>query len=248
MIDNSIYTNASGSKNLLASLQVIANNLSNANTNGFHADYENYAVKNSKDNLLQTRILPSGNGIYTDLTPGPINYTGRELDIAIEGPGFISVQSKNGQAGYTRSGSFDITPQGILITNKGELVLGDGGLITIPPAGRVSIDRNGVVSVKIAGQPANTLTEIARIKLVEAKPGTLVKGEDGLFYPSGDEIPKRSTNIKIVSESLEGSNVNIMRSLTDMIQLSRQFDIHSKHLRSSEENADKANQLLNIQE
>lgn len=247
MIDSSIYTNTSGSKNILHSMQMIAHNLANINTTGFHADYENITTKNESGSELKTRMFSERNSIYTDSHTGPINYTGRELDVAIDGPGFISVQTKSGKVGYTRAGSLNITPQGLLVTDKGDIVLGTAGVINVPASAKVSIDKKGIISAHEAGQPANTLAEIGQIKLVEAAPDTVAKGEDGIYYPIDGSNPTESMNVRLVPESLEGSNVDAIRALTDLIELSRQFDMNSKQISSVEQNADKANQLLNIQ-
>lgn len=247
MLDSSVYTTTSGSKNILQTMQMIAHNLANMNTTGFHADYETITSKNTASSGLNTRLFSESNSIYTDSHTGPINYTGRELDIAIDGPGFIAVQTQSGKVGYTRAGNLNITPQGLLVTHKGEIVLGTAGVITIPASSKISIDKKGVLSAHEAGQPANTLAEIGKIKLVVAAPGSLAKGEDGMYYPVNGTNPEESSEVRLIPESLEGSNVDAIRALTDLIELSRQFDMNSKHMSSAEQNADKANQLLTIQ-
>ncbi|MFI4963146.1 MAG: flagellar basal body rod protein FlgF [Legionellales bacterium] len=247
MTDSVLYTSSNGAKNLLSTMQLIANNLSNVNTTAFHADYGNLTAAKPSDGESPSRIHIGSNGVFTDPTPGPINYTGRELDIAIKGQGYISVQTKQGQQAFTRAGNLNITPQGLLVTGKGDLVLGPGGAIEIPATARVSIDAKGVVSAHIPGQPAKSIAEVGRIGLVEALPGTMQKGEDGLFYPRGDATPVLSTKISLERESLEGSNVDVVRSLTDLIECSRQFDMHTKQFHTADENASKSNQLLNVQ-
>jgi flagellar basal-body rod protein FlgF len=247
MADGALYTGTVGAKNLLQSMRSIANNLANINSVGFYADYETLATHKVKGSSLQTRILPLTAKTYTDFKPGPILNTGRELDVAVDGPGFIAVQNKKGEAGFTRNGSFNITPEGFLVTQKGDLVLGLGGVITIPPASSVSIDRAGVISARLKGEAQNTTTEVGRIKVVELAPSEAAKGEDGLYYPVGSANIVESPRVKLLPGALEGSNVDAIRSLTELIELSRQFDMHTKQMKAVEENATKANRLLDIQ-
>lgn len=247
MTDSALYTNVGGAKNLLQSMQLIANNLANINTNAFHGDYENFVAKNLSDDKLNTRVLTERSGIYTDLKPGPVNYTGRDLDVAIDGPGFIAVQTKEGSVAYTRAGNLNITPDGLLVTSKGDIVLGQGGVITVPPTSRLTIDKTGIVSAQVEGQPGETLAEVGRIMLVDAPAKQITKGINGLYHSVDNTSFPASQDVRLIPESLEGSNVDAIKCLTDLIEYSRQYDMHTKHIRSVEENANKGNQLLNVQ-
>lgn len=247
MTDSALYTGSMSAKNLLNSMRLIANNLANINTNGFHADYETVISEKKLTSISETRIMPSTSQTYTDFKTGPINYTGRELDVAIDGPGFIAVQSKTGEAALTRAGSLNINPQGLLITSKGDMVLGASGPISIPNASDVSIDKHGILSARVSGEAGITLAEVGRIQLMEIAPENVSKGEDGLYYPKGDAAAAVSLNVRLIPESIEGSNVDGIRSLTELIELSRQFDMHTKHINAVEENAIKANKLLDLQ-
>ncbi|KGP63694.1 hypothetical protein EP47_04850 [Legionella norrlandica] len=246
MLEHSLYVNANGGKQIVTNMQVIANNLANISTTAFRADYKNVVNTDSIKNEDRKRVIQN-NLIYTDPKPGAINYTGRNLDIAIDGiNGYLAVQTQSGQLGYTRAGSLDITSQGLLVTSKGDIVLGTTGVITVPPSSKVTIDKNGVVYAQLPGEPATTLSEVGKINLVEAEPANMKKGNDGLFYPNGNFLPTPAVNIKLIPESLEGSNVDPIRCLTELIESSRQFDIHTKLMREASENATKSNQLLNI--
>lgn len=245
MIDSLLYINADSGRQLSTNMEIIANNLANINTTAFHADYKNIidsaAIPKDKSAFVEQ------NAIYTHSKPGPINYTGRNLDIAIDGArGYFAVQNKSGAMGYTRAGNLDITPQGILVTSKGDLVLGTSGVISIPPSSKVTIDSRGFVYAQLPGESGTTLSEVGKINLVEADSLTMKKGPDGLFYPSGDNIPSPAVHAQIIPESLEGSNVDPIRCLTDLIESSRQFDIHTKLIREASDNAAKSNQLLHI--
>lgn len=249
MSDSYLFANSNGVSNLMASMQLIANNLSNVNTAGFHADYRNILSQKAHSNEEDDTQIPVDlrNGIYTDPKQGPINYTGRELDVAIEGRGYIAVQTKRGETGYTRTGSLNITPEGLLVTSKGDIVLGNGGIINVPPSSKVTIDKHGVVSAQLAGQPGISLAEIGRISLVDIPSKSIQKEADGLYYPNENFVPVPSNDITLATESLEGSNVDVIRCLTDLIECSRQFDMRTKNMKTADDNAIKANQLLNIQ-
>lgn len=246
MIENSLYTNTNGGKEILTHIQIIANNLANMNTTAFHADYKNVVAANATQNEERKNFIHQ-NSAYTDAKPGPINYTGRDLDVAIDGTnGYIAVQNQSGELGYTRAGSLDITAQGLLVTSKGDMVLGTGGVISIPPSSKVTIDDDGRVYAQPPGETATALVEIGKINLVEAEPISMQKGQDGLFYPKGDSFPTPAVKVKLIPESLEGSNVNPINCLTELIDSSRQFDMHTKMMKEASENATKSNQLLNI--
>lgn len=246
MADNSLYTNIGGANELLRRTRLLSNNLANANTIGFHADFGTIKSRAVNGDQHSSRIIPTVGQTYTNHRPGPISFTGRPLDVAIDGEGFIAVQSKLGKIGCTRAGNFEITSQGLLVTKNGDMILGQNGVINIPPASEISIDRDGVVSARLKGEPASSIAEIGQIKLVNPDITQLKKGEDGLFYlDSGNLVP--STEVVLVPESVEGSNVDPVSSLVELVDLSRQFDFQTKLMHVVDENATKANGLLDIQ-
>ncbi len=247
MVDHVLYTNTVGAKESLRATRLLTNNLANMNTVGFHADYETLTTSEVKSAGLQTRTMPKIGQVYTDQDSGPINFTGRSLDVAVDGRGYIAVQSKSGQEGYTRAGNFDINSDGLLVTKKGELVLGSSGLITIPTATNVTIDEHGIISAQIKGESETTIAEVGRLKLASFGPNSLAKGADSLFYPKSDGAQDDGHVVKLIPESLEGSNVDPVRALVELIDLSRQFDSQAKIMKMAEENGNKANGLLSIQ-
>lgn len=249
MVDSALYTNTSGAKEALRKTQVMSNNLANLNTVGFHADFETIISHSIKNQTMETRISPKGGETFTDHHTGPISYTGRPLDVAINGAGFIAVQNKDGQEAYTRAGNFELTEDGFLISQTGNLVLGNDGAINVPRnAADISIDQKGVVSATLKGEAETSVAEIGRLKLVQPPLNSIHKGVDGLFYPieEGGNIPV-SQDVVLVSESLEGSNVDAVRALVEMVDMSRQFDSQTKVMALIEENATKANSILSMQ-
>lgn len=247
MIDRALFLDMAGAKDSMQSLSMIANNLANATTTGFRADYQTAQADASTMGEKSTRISPHQERTYSDFRSGPLNYTGRDLDIAINGDGFIAVQTKEGKEAYTRAGNLEINSKGFLTTGRGDLVLGDGGVMPIPQAQRLSINKYGQIAAQLPGQGEKDLVTVGRIKLVDAPVDSLQKGVDGLFYRVGQTgaLPD-SDKVMLSPETLEGSNVNTMKSMVDLINLSRQFEIHTKLMKSVEDNAVRSNQLLDI--
>jgi len=247
MVDHAIYTSISGAKESLRKTSLVSNNLANVNTIGYHADYQTIESKAANQKGMQTRIAPHVGMVYTDHNSGPIHYTGHPLDVAIKGSGFFAVQNKTGKEGFTRAGDFEITQQGRLVTQSGYIVVGEDGVINIPPGARVNIDKNGVVTAKLKDEAETNIAEIGRLKLVNPPVDQVTKGEDGLYYPKGDANIAVSRDILLAPESLEGSNVDPVRALVELVDMSRNFDSQTKVLRVMEENANKSNTLLDLQ-
>lgn len=248
MVDTALFVGMSGAKEAMHSLQVISNNLANANTIGFRADYETIKSLPVTSDAKETRVYSAPDRTYSDFKPGAIMKTGSDLDVALSGPGFIAVQTKEGKEAYTRAGNLRITPQGVLVTQRGDIVLGSTGVITIPQATKIHIGERGGVSAQLIGDGEKDLTELGSIKLVDAPPSQLQKGEDGLFYLAEGATAMPSDKVTLVSGALEGSNVDPVRALTEIIDISRQFEMHTKLMRALEDNTMKANQLLEVSE
>lgn len=246
MVDRAIFLGMSGAKSSMQEIGIISNNLANANTIGFRADYEALQANPEQQDPKATRVSANPERTYSDFQPGPLSYTGRDLDIALQGPGFIAVQTKEGEEAYTRAGNLEVDPKGFLVTSQGDFVLGRGGLISIPQAQSLSIDNFGNIAIQLPGQGEKDLTILGQLKLVDIPTNTLQKGENGLFYVSGDEVVKASDTIRLSPKTLEGSNVNTVKSMVDLIQLSREFEMHVKLMKTMEENATRSNQLLDI--
>ena len=248
MTDRSIFVGMTGAKASMLQLNVIANNLANANTVGFRADSALIESENGAGSQTDTRHAAKMTRTYSDFKPGPMIPTGRDLDVAIDGKGFIAVQTKEGKEGYTRNGNLHINAEGLLVTSQGDLVLGDGGIISIPQAQKININSRGAIAVQVAGQSANDIVTVGNLKLVEAQVDKLEKGPDGLFYTVGDGEAKISQDVRLVPETLEGSNVDTVKAMVDLIDLSRTFEIHTKLMKMIEDNALRSNQTLNISE
>jgi flagellar basal-body rod protein FlgF len=244
MTDKAIFIGMDGARSSMHQLEIITNNLANANTTGFRADYEVMKQDPINNDPKQTRVYSKIHGTFTDFKTGPIINTGRDLDVAVSGNGFIAVQGKGGKEAYTRAGDLQIM-NGTLVTRSGDLVIGSGGVINIPPAQKLNIAADGSITIQI---PGNTeMVPVDRIKMVTPDTTQLHKGEDGLFYMTNSTPQQQDDKIRLTHGALEGSNVNTVETLTKLIDLSRHFEVHTNMMRSMQENASKANEVLQIQ-
>lgn len=165
---------------------------------------------------LQARSVGVVAGGATDLSTGAMRETGRALDLAINGEGFLAVQTPRGER-YTRAGALTLDQTGQLVTQNGDLVIGDGGPITLPP-GEPTIGEDGTISV---GKQT-----VARLKLVRFNDprAALVKEGSSLFAATGTERPRAATGAGVIQGALETSNVNAVSEMVAMMQNSREFD------------------------
>lgn len=245
-MDQVLYAAMSGAKQIERAQAVHSNNLANASTTGFRADLLSFAslplTANDKTGPVYSQARQGG----VDFSSGMIRTTGAELDIAINGNGFIAVQDKNGKEAYTRAGDLRISPNGILETGAGHAVLGNGGPIAIPPAEKLEIGADGTISIRPLGQAASTLAVLDRIKLVNPDPRILEKGGDGLLRARGKTTLDPDAAVSIIPGSLESSNVNAVQTMVDMIALAREFEMQVKLMDAAKENDVSATQLLRL--
>jgi flagellar basal-body rod protein FlgF len=154
------------------------------------------------------------------------------------------VQAPDGSEAYTRAGDLRIDTSGLLLTGSGLPVMGNGAPISLPPAQSVNIGIDGTVSVRPLGASAQEIAEVDRIKLVKPEPRQLFKGEDGLMHSRDGAPILADANVRLESGFLESSNVNAISALTDLISLSRQFEMQIKLMKTAERNAQASAQLL----
>ncbi|GIX22691.1 MAG: flagellar basal body protein [Gammaproteobacteria bacterium] len=233
-MDRLIYTAMNGARTVLWRQAVNNHNLANLDTTGFRADLAAQQGWLLRGAGYAARAVGDGRWLGFDATPGRLQHTGRDLDVAVAGRGYLAVQTPEGGEAYTRAGALRVDAAGVLRTAEGWAVLGDGGPIALPPFESVEIGADGTVSVRPAGQGAATLAAVARIKLVAPPDGELVKRPDGLLeHPAG--VQPADAGVRLVSGALESSNVNAVDALVTMIDLSRQFELGVKVLERAEE-------------
>lgn len=243
-MDRLIYTAMSGAKAAFARQEVAANNLANASTPGFRAELQAYRAVPLEGAPARAFALAEVTG--PDLAPGPIQRTGRDLDVAIEGEGWFAVEAPDGSEAYTRGGAFVLDEQGTLRTASGRAVLSEGGNITVPAGSKVEIARDGGVVVTALNRGA-VPTALARIKLVNPEAANLERGGDGLFRTRDGNPANRDDKVVVTPGALEGSNVNPVEAMVSMIAISRQFELQMKLLTGEDANAREAAKLFNTQ-
>lgn len=245
-MDRMIYIAMSGAQHSMQQQAVTAHNLANASTTGYKAEANAFRALPVLGDGLQTRTFVVDSTTGADLSLGAIQSTGRDLDVAVQGKGWIAVQAADGSEAYTRDGSLQIGANGLLQTRNGLNILGDGGPIAVQADSEISIGKDGTVSIIPMGQTPNTVATVGRLKLVNPPDAELVKSSDGLFRLKSGLPAPADASVGLMQKSLETSNVNVVDSLVSMISLSRQFDMQMKLLQNAESNAGKASQLLNL--
>jgi len=243
-MDRLVYVAMSGAKEILRAQAANNHNLANASTTGFRADLSAFQTQSVVGAGLPTRAYATNDTVGWDSSSGSLEATGRDLDVAIKGPGWFAVQAGDGTEAYTRAGDLRVDPTGVLSTVDGNPVLGDSGPVTLPPHSSITIGGDGTVSVVPLGQQAKTVASVGRIKLVNPAASDLARGADGLFrLRAGGEAPADAT-VHMLSGALESSNVNIAATMTNMIELARNYDLQVKAMRAAEDNAATSAKLL----
>ena len=245
-MDEMIYLAMTGARQTEYAQTINSNNLANVSTAGFRADLHSFTSVPIDGPGVDARINAVVESYGTDLTQGPINNTGRTLDIAIRGDGFLAVQAPDGSEAYTRAGDLRVEAGGLLMTGAGHLVVGDGGPVAIPPNSSLLIGGDGTISIQPLGQGPETLAIVDRIKLVRPDIGSLEKGEDGLLHMKDGSEADADASVSLLSGSLEQSNVNVAKTLVNMIELARQYEMQINVIKASEENADAAATMMRV--
>lgn len=245
-MDKALYVGMSGALQTFRAQTANANNLANASTTGFRAERLVGEARAVGGEGFSTRFNAAMEDSRWDSSGGPIQDTGRSLDIAMRENHWLAVQSPDGSEGYTRAGDLQIDAYGRLLTGAGHPVMGDAGPIAIPPASSVSIAADGTVSVVPIGQGPEAQATVGRIKTAEAMPEQLRRGEDGLMRSTdGLDLPAAAGDT-LSTGMLEGSNVNVAEAMVNMISLARQFEVQTKLMQTAESNAEAAASLVRM--
>jgi flagellar basal-body rod protein FlgF len=246
-MDRSLYIAMSGAKQTLLAQSSNANNLANTQTTGFKADFEQFRSMPVFGAGYPTRVYAMTERPGIDLTRGALQTTGRDLDVAIDGDGFIAVQGADGQEAYTRAGDLHVTPEGFLQTGEGLAVISEEGPITIPPSEKLMIGSDGTISsIPLGSGNATAIVVVDRIKLVNPPLENLEKLNDSLLHVKDGQPVATDANVKLASGVLEGSNVNAINAMVDMIELARNFELQTKVMRSAEQNSAASAKLMQM--
>jgi flagellar basal-body rod protein FlgF len=243
-MDRFLYISMTGAKESLRAQGTNNHNLANASTTGFRADLSAFQSRAVAGAGHASRAYATNTTVGWDASQGALISTGRDLDVGVNGPGWIAVQGTDGREAYTRAGDLRIDPTGVLLNGAGRTVMGEGGPISVPPHTSLMIAADGTISIVPVGQGPETTSQVGRIKMVNPPAESLARGEDGLFRTIDGADAPPDANVRLSSGVLESSNVNIADAMVNMIELSRHFDLQVKAMRTAEENAAASAQLL----
>jgi flagellar basal-body rod protein FlgF len=227
-MDRLIYTSLAAMRGSMSRQTAIANNLANAQTPGFRADMASAQALWLDGSGLDARALSSEEVLGADMKAGTVTQTGRDLDIAMQGDALLVVQAKNGEEAYTRRGDLQVSPSGLLTTGDGSPVQGTQGPVTIPPADAITIDQEGRVWIVPQGGDPENPQEVDRLRLATPTGSDIAKGLDGLFRVKGGGILPDDPEARLLTRSIEGSNVTATSALVEMIEASRSWDTQLK--------------------
>lgn len=246
-MDKMLYLGMTGAKHLQLAQAANANNLANANTAGFRADFHSLFSHEVQGPGLHSRIAAVVGGESVNLNAGPIQSTGNPLDVAIQGDGWFAVSTVDGGEAYSRRGDLRLSADGLLTNGAGQHIIGDGGLIAIPEHQSLSIGADGTVSIVPLGQSPDTLVVVDRIRLVSLDKAQLEKGEDGLLRQRNGNPGVVDADITLLNGALESSNVNAVDAMVNMISLSRAFEMQVKLMSTAGELADAGSRMMRLE-
>jgi flagellar basal-body rod protein FlgF/flagellar basal-body rod protein FlgG len=228
-MDNSLLIGLSRQVALGRELDVVANNIANINTTGFKADgsiFEEYLSPTARTGASTSNKISfvRDRGTWHDMSQGPTERTGGQLDVAIDGKGFLVVQTPRGER-YTRNGSLQLGPTGNLMTVDGFPIVGEAGPITLQPNDRdISISNVGTISVRAGASNIDSVR--GKLKIVsfdEAQSMRLTKDGSGTFAAPTEVTPQADTKSRIVQGAIEKSNVRGVVEITRMIEITRGY-------------------------
>jgi flagellar basal-body rod protein FlgF len=245
-MDRLIYTAMTGAKHILEQQATTTQNLANATTTGFRAQIDSFRAVPLVGDGLPTRTMVVDATVGSDFTPGPMQQTGNALDVAIQGNGWLSLQTSDGSEAYTRAGALQVSLNGILQTQSGVPVIGDNGPISIPPNVTLTFGSDGTVSSIDNTTTPTSVTTLGKLKLVNPPTQNLVRGDDGLFRTKNGAPVEADASVILAGGVLEGSNVHLVDSMVNMINLSRQFDLHTTMLKTAETMENSADQIFTL--
>ncbi len=236
-----IHTAVSGAELAQTALRITANNLANVNTVGFKADMEQARALQVTGEGFRTRFQAQLQPVATDLSAGAVMETGRDLDLAVSAEGLIAVADADGNEAYTRAGELQVGADGRL-TVHGYAVQGLGGDIQLPEFGDIDISADGTLNLLPVG--GGVIEQDERIKLVSARDVVLVKGDDGLLRARDGNPLEQDPAVTVRSGVLEGSNVNAVEEMVSTLNISRQFELNLKMMKTADELAVSGNKLI----
>jgi len=246
-MDHLLYIAASGANEAMLAQAANSHNLANASTSGFKADLVQAQSSYLLGEGFDSRVYGMAREQGSDLRAGALESTGRALDIAVAGEGWMAVQAPDGGEALTRRGDLRVDEFGLLRNGAGEPVLGDAGPVALPPFSSLTIGADGTVSIVPLGEQANAVVALDRIRLLNPPREVIEKGADGLLRVTDDVESVPDAGVRLATGTLEGSNVNPVESMVRMIELSRQFESHVRLMNTAQELDASSAQLMRLE-
>ena len=246
-MDRMLYIGMTGAKHAMRSLESTNNNLANVSTPGFREDFAQFRSMPVQGPGYNSRAYAQVERPGINFEAGPLETTGRNLDVAIQGEGFFAVQDEQGETAYTRRGDLRVSPGGVLENGAGQPVLGENGPVAVPPNTTLDIGTDGSITVQPEGAPPNAVAVVDRLQLVNPDLDDLEKGKDGLLRRADGEPAAADGEVRVVAGALEGSNVSPVESLVQMIELQRRHEMQVKVMKAADDNAQSTAQVMRLQ-
>jgi len=245
-MDRSLYISMSGAKESLIAQANNANNLANANTDGFKQDFNEFRAQHVQGPGWRTRAYAMDERPATDFSPGAVKVTGRDLDVMTPQDGFLAIQTPDGQEAYVRSASMQVSPQGDLLDVHGNPMLNEGGTpINLPPFKRIHIGQDGSIGIIPVDSANNIMEQVDQLRLVKPNIKDLTKDLSGFIRYKG-QGKLNQDSVTLNSGALETSNVNTAKALIDMIELTRKYEMQIKMMKTTKEDGAKTDSLLRL--
>lgn len=225
------------------SLSVFAGNLSGQSVPGYRADSV-YPRQLEATHSRGERVPAFSLASASNFTSGLLKPTGRQLDVAIDGPGWLVVRDAGGNEGLTRNGLLSVNSEGEILAAGGYQVLGEDGPLELPAYTQLTIGNDGSISVVPAG--SWEVETVGRIRLANPPTEELVRGSDGLFRRSNGLAPEPDPDVLLVSGTLEESNVDMIGEYLNVIDTGKTMDLHVRMLSAFDKMADSGNGLLRL--
>ena len=227
------------------SLSVFAGNLAGQSVPGYRADWV------FPRRLEATQSAAGGDKIpafslasANNFTSGLLRPTGRQLDVAIDGPGWLVVRHASGNEGLTRNGLLSVNADGDILAAGGSQVMGEDGPLVLPAYTQLTIGTDGSITVVPAG--ALEVETVGRLRLANPPVQDLVRGTDGLFHLRDGSAPETDPDVQLVSGALEESNVDLIGEYLNVIDTGKTMELHVRMLSAFDKMADSGNGLLRL--
>ncbi|AZF59379.1 flagellar basal body rod protein FlgF [Pseudomonas sp. R11-23-07] len=245
-MDKYLYVAMTGASQNALAQKAHANNLANISTNGFQRDLEQARSMPVFGDSFPARAFALTERPATDFTPGAMIETGRDLDVAVSGDGWMAVQTPDGSEAYVRSASMNVDALGVLRAGNGMPIMGNGGPIAVPPQQKIEVGADGTISIRAMGEGPRVMAEVDRIKLVQPDLKNMNKGLDGTIHTKDGKPAQADANVKLTSGFLQASNVNAVEEMTAVLALSKQFELHIKMMNTAKEDDQAMTRVLQM--